>query len=1060
MRLVIDLQGAQASSRARGIGRYAMLLTQALLRQRGEHEVLIALNGRFADTIAPVRSALADFLPAENIKVWDIPAGASSADPDNAERRIAAELIRESFLAKLRPDWILVASAVEGLSDDVVVSIGQMVGDIPVAAILYDLIPLIHRRIYLTNPVSERWYLGKMDQLRRADLLLAISASSGSEAVAHLGFDPAHVVNISAAVDDRFTPDAVSAEDQSRLQLQYGLVRPFIMYTGGIDHRKNIEGLIEAYAKLPGHLRRAHQLAVVCSIQAADRARLLKLAAECGLGRDELILTGFVSDDDLLACYRACKFFIFPSWHEGFGLPALEAMRCGKAVIATDCSSLPEVIGRSDALFEARNVQAMAEKMREVLENDAYRVELEQHGLAQAAKFSWDASAKVAWQALEERQGMQVAQKRVTKPRPRLAYVSPLPPEPSGISDYSAELLPALAAHYDIEVVVSQPEVTSEWVRENHAVRSVQWFQENADGFDRILYHFGNSHFHSHMFGLLQAHPGAVVLHDFYMSGIIAHRELTGEAPGSWTRALIECHGWPAVAERFKTQDVSEVIYRYPCNLQVLQDALGIIVHADYSKQLAAHWYGPDAAEHWAQIPLLRQPPSGETRAQARAALGINPDDFVVCSLGFLAPTKLNHRLLEAWLASALADSPKCRLVFVGKDHPGDYGKELMARINASPARDRVTITGWTDGDVYKQWLVASDVGVQLRAMSRGETSAAVLDSMNYGLATIINANGSMAETPKEAVWMLPDAFADHELTEALTTLWQDQARREQLGTLAQALLSTRHSPASCAAQYAEAIEGFYQNPDQLRYRLVEALKDRGLALTANDWAQVARAVARNIPAHPVCRQVLVDISEIHETGLNGKTDVALEVLLRSWLDAPRNGWVIEPVYFCEKSSSYRYARAFTSQLLGVYGGWASDTLVDAWSNDVLILLVRASGIASARMAAVQSCFDRGVNVQFLLDFEDGTSSATPQAGSVPVWQSWLQVALPFDGVICISCETADAMKGWLREADHKRTGVFVINSLPTDGDSAPASPARLTSGQAAQLLQMLTAAE
>ncbi|GGP25432.1 glycosyltransferase [Silvimonas amylolytica] len=1058
MRLVIDLQGAQASSRARGIGRYALLLTQALLRQRGEHEVLIALNGCFADTVAPVKSALAGLIPAENIKVWDTPAAVFSADPDNAERRVAAELIRESFLANLRPDWILIASTVEGLSDDVVVSIGQMTSDVPTAAILYDLIPLIHKEIYLTNPVSERWYLSKMDQLKKADLLLAISTSSGAEAVAHLGFDPLHVVNISAAVDERFTPGVVSAEDMSRLQKQYGLVRPFIMYTGGIDHRKNIEGLIAAYAKLPVSLRRAHQLAVVCSVQAVDRARLQKLAAEAGLGSDELVLTGFVSDDDLLTCYRACKFFVFPSWHEGFGLPALEAMQCGKAVIATDCSSLPEVVGRSDALFKAHNVQAITDKMFEVLENDAYRVELEQHGLTQATKFSWDASARITWEALEVRHGMRAVPKNVVKPRPRLAYISPLPPESSGISDYSAELLPALAVHYDIEVVVSQPEVTSEWVRNNHPIRSVQWFQENATNFDRILYHFGNSHFHSHMFGLLQAYPGAVVLHDFYLSGIVAHRELTGELPHGWARSLVECHGWAAVAERFQAKDIAEVIYRYPCNLPVLQDALGIIVHADYSRQLAMHWYGPDAADRWEQIPHLRQLPSGETKAQARATLEINEGDFVVCSLGFVAPTKLNHRLLNAWLTSPLALDPKCRLVFVGRNHEGDYGKEFLSTIKSSEARNRITITGWADGDIYRRWLAASDLGVQLRTMSRGETSGTVLDCMNYGLATIINANGSMAEMPENAVWMLPDSFEDEELMEALVTLWQDKVRREQLGAQAQMLIATKHSPAGCAAQYAAAIERFYADPDQQRYHLAQALKARSPILADADWAQIARAVARNIPAHPACRQLLVDISDLHGNGLHGSVDTGLATLLRGWLTAEHKGWHVEPVYFCEESSSYRYARFFVCRLLGLYDGWVQETLAEAWDGDVMVRLVQQPEVSQVEMAAIQEWFARGVAVQFLLDHDLGELGEEPAAAEIQAWQSWLQDTLAFDGVICLSSKTAHTLEDWLREADRKRTKGFVINSVPTNDNSAKGSSRQLSPDQASQLLQMLAA--
>ena len=113
------------------------------------------------------------------------------------------------------------------------------------------------------------------------------------------------------------------------------------------------------------------------------------------------MLTGFVPEEDLLVLYNLCKAFVFPSWHEGFGLPALEAMSCGRAVIGANTSSVPEVIGRDDALFDPMSDSSIAAKLEEVLTNDAFRSELERHGLEQAKRFSWDASAQRAIAAFE-----------------------------------------------------------------------------------------------------------------------------------------------------------------------------------------------------------------------------------------------------------------------------------------------------------------------------------------------------------------------------------------------------------------------------------------------------------------------------------------------------------------------------------------------------------------------------------------------------------------------------------------------------------------------------------
>src|SRR3569832_1507722 len=101
-------------------------------------------------------------------------------------------------------------------------------------------------------------------------------------------------------------------------------------------------------------MRRSHQLAVVCSIQPHDRVRLENLARNARLDAGDLVLTGFVPEQYLEDLYRLCKLFVFPSLHVGFGLPALEAMSCGAAAIGANNSSIPEVIGRDDALFDGR----------------------------------------------------------------------------------------------------------------------------------------------------------------------------------------------------------------------------------------------------------------------------------------------------------------------------------------------------------------------------------------------------------------------------------------------------------------------------------------------------------------------------------------------------------------------------------------------------------------------------------------------------------------------------------------------------------------------------------
>ncbi|HZW26136.1 MAG TPA: glycosyltransferase [Gallionella sp.] len=1043
MKIVIDLQGAQGCNRHRGIGRYTLSLAQAIVRHRGDHEVILALNGLFPDTIEPIRAAFDGLLPRQNICVWEAPGPVCSLDAGNDWRRQCAELVREAFLARFQPDIVLVSSLFEGLTDDGVSSVGAL-NTVPTAVVLYDLIPLIHPQLYLEKPETEAWYRNKIEHLRRAGLALAISESSRQEGIRHLGFSPDSVFNISTAADSQFEPGKIDAGLEAEFRRKYGLQRPFVMYTGGMDHRKNIEGLIRAYAKLPGELRASHQLAVVCNIPPQGRAALESLAKEQGLRADELVLTGFVPEEDLVTAYNLCKVFAFPSWHEGFGLPALEAMSCGKAVIASNTSSLPEVVGREDALFDPRNAGDMAAKLAKVLLEDDFRLALEKNGLERAKLFSWDASARRAIAAIEawhlkknERLAAQANPRR-----PKLAFVSPLPPVRSGISDYSAELLPELARHYDIDVIVSQEAMSDSWVKANCQIRNVDWLREHAGDYDRVLYHFGNSAYHEHMFGLLDEIPGVVVLHDFYLSSVVAYMEGTGYRPGFWEREIFNSHGYAALRRRFREHGGAQVIWHYPCNLGVVQRALGVVVHSDYSRRLARQWIGEGAGDDWAVVPLLRAPVAGIDRGASRQRLKFDDRDLVICSFGVLGQTKLSHRLLDAWLASGLAGDPRCKLVFAGDTPPGEYGDQLRARIDASGLGKRIQITGWVDAGTFRDYLAAADVAVQLRTLSRGESSAALLDCMNYGLPTIVNANGSIADVQDDGVWKLPDEFSDAELVAALETLSGSPERRAQLGRRAREIVVTGHQPDHCAGLYAHAIERAYEKAANGLAGLTCALaKVEPLPAGEDTWLGLAQSVARSLPVQPAPRQLLVDVSELVQRDVKSGIQRVVRSILSELLLNPPDGFRVEPVY-ATTEHGYKYARQFTLGFLECPSASFTDEPVDYQAGDVFLGLDLTPHVTRMRRHCHRRMRNAGVKVEFVV--YDLLPITLPKAfgeGALASHTQWMDVVAESDGVVCISKAVADEVKTWMAEHHPSRLGAFDIRWFHLGADIESSVP-------------------
>jgi len=253
--------------------------------------------------------------------------------------------------------------------------------------------------------------------------------------------------------------------------------------------------------------------------------------------------------------------------------------------------------------------------------------------------------------------------------RLKLAYISPLPPLHSGIASYSSELLPELCHYYDIDVIVDQDFVEDKWITDHCGIVDVHTFQQNKDRYNRVLYHFGNSKFHKYMFSLLFDIPGIVVLHDFYLSSVLSHMSTEEPDRYSLEDELFYSHG-NAPFSRHGYEWTME----YPVNKKVIDCAKGIIVHSEYSVQLAKEWYGKLYGENWKIVPLPRKRPVSSDRKRSRKFLNIPEDVFLVCSFGHTGPTKLNIELLEAWSKSSLCRDKSAYLCFVGENDASEYG--------------------------------------------------------------------------------------------------------------------------------------------------------------------------------------------------------------------------------------------------------------------------------------------------------------------------------------------------------------------------------------------------
>jgi glycosyltransferase involved in cell wall biosynthesis len=183
---------------------------------------------------------------------------------------------------------------------------------------------------------------------------------------------------------------------------------------GDLQPRKNQIGLIQAFAKLMKDQPQLSHDLVLAGKDTWFGGKVREAARESGLG-SRIRFTGFVSDDDLLQLYNGCECFAFPSFYEGFGIPVLEAMACGRAVICSNSSAIPEVADGAALLFDPNNCEQMVRALADVLKDSELRAGMERLGLKRASYFSWRKTAEMTLKVYREVAGEKIPRESQTR---------------------------------------------------------------------------------------------------------------------------------------------------------------------------------------------------------------------------------------------------------------------------------------------------------------------------------------------------------------------------------------------------------------------------------------------------------------------------------------------------------------------------------------------------------------------------------------------------------------------------------------------------------------------
>ncbi len=885
-RVLVDMQACQTpGSGPRGVGRYSHALFSSLLDEASSHDIHALVS-----TQLPIDVDLSRLPENRILRLPALPDWGAARVYKGGTQETLDELALSSFISALKADVIHVSHVFEGFGERAILpSASKRVPGQILTATLYDLIPLLFQEHYFQSEEFRLWYLSRLAWLRKADHLLAISESSRQDAISLLGIDPWRITTVHGGISPHFTVAKNIDAIKRSLAFRYALRDRFVLYTGGDDHRKNIRGAIEGYAVIPGDLRKNCQLVVVCSMDESRKSMYLGFAKAAGLLEGDVLITGFVSEEDLVSFYQTCDAFVFPSLYEGLGLPVLEAMACGAPVIGGNNSSVRELIVRPDALFDASSADSIGNLIGKVLAEKTFANELRRYGVQQAKRFSWTSTATLARDAFEEagsRARASGVQSAISGwlPKKRLAVLSPLPPCRSGIADYNAKFLPFLARHFDIDLYVDNYKVTDEILSTSFRIFDIGDFALVAPKYDAILYEFGNSEFHAHMLPLLEKFPGVVGLHDAFLSGLFGYLDFYLGDTGSYAYEMLAAHG--PLARRFFAPLQAHpdanggTMVGLPCTKRVLDQALGVISHSPFNLEVARKYYPEGWLAPYRIIPqMVPLPPvwTSLQRDEAKKKLGFEADDLIITTFGHIAWTKWGDRLLEAFSASSLATDAKVHLVFAGELAKDDFGKRLAESVEKSQLSERVRITGFLSEEDFETYLRVTDVAVQLRTKSRGGTPKGVLDCLAHGVPVIVNDDASYKDYPGNVVVKTAAEPSLAQLSACLEAICGNREQRESVARAGIRYVRDNHAPSDCAAQYAAAIHDFMERAKSATRKEMLASFVPQLAGTA-DIQNAANATIGWLDSIPAPaprfsrRRLIVDVSHIaksdHQTGI------------------------------------------------------------------------------------------------------------------------------------------------------------------------------------------------
>jgi glycosyltransferase involved in cell wall biosynthesis len=645
-------------------------------------------------------------------------------------------------------------------------------------AVVYDFIPLDVSERYLASAAAANEYAAQLGWLATFDRYFPISQYSARRLSEVLPVEASAINVTGVALRPAF--ERALAERHHAPQPIAGLPEKFVLFVGGGDPRKNLDVLLTAHSQLAASHSEVH-LIVVGNYPPEHVNAIRELYRSQGGDAWKLHFRHGVDDDQLAQLYRLATCTVCSSHIEGFSLPVIEAVACGSPLLASNNDAHQELIDDERALFSATDAAALTACLRRVLDEPGFAEQLKIAQHEMPARFSAEAVCDRFWLPIAREMRQRSARPGSTisaakrQERPRLAILSPYPPERSGVADYTRRTVEALGRIADVDVFTDCPNpVPTPEVRNFFPISNWPFI---SGEYDNTLTVVGNSHFHIKIVELQMEHGGPCLIHDNRLADFYNH----WKGPEYLRQFAERSVGRPV------SHAEAQLWLSHPGHLEslffdeLLPTASPLIVHSRGIQAQSLKQYGHEPTylpfccyRNFKDADL--QPAA---RRKARAELGISPAQVVIISLGFVAPVKSPDTCIQA-IAQMQQAGINAHLYFVGS--AAGCRAELEAFAHNCGAGGMIHFSSeWLSDADYYRYLQAADFAIQLRTHFFGGLSGALMDCIGAGITTVANDDLAEAMASPPTVLRVPDNPSPEPIADHLLRAYRQKAHLERL---------------------------------------------------------------------------------------------------------------------------------------------------------------------------------------------------------------------------------------------------------------------------------------